>query len=82
MFRNISKQNRRRLGREELMRSGKTPQFMPTQGAEIAAIGASERLADHDRQIKRFRHGLDPAGELTAGPITVKSSRAAAPILP
>ena len=62
------------------MRSAKTPQFMPTEGAKMAAIDASECLADHDRQIESLRHGLDPAD--AAGPITVKSSRAAAPILP
>lgn len=67
MFRNISKQSRRRLRREELVRPGKTPQFMPTEGAEIAAIGASECLADHDRQIERHCHGLDPTDEVDRG---------------
>jgi hypothetical protein len=78
MFRNISKQNRRRLGREELVRPGKTPQFMPTEGAEIAAIGASECLATTIGKLSAFATVSTRLTRLTAGPITLKSSRSAA----
>ena len=60
-------QSGRQFGREKLMRSAKAAQFMPTERAEIAAMGASECLADHDRQIESLRHGLDPADEVDRG---------------
>ena len=40
---------------------------MPTERAEIAAIGPSECLADRDGQIESLRHGLDPADEVDRG---------------
>jgi hypothetical protein len=67
---------------EQFVRLVEAAQFMRSQRSQRAAIRAREIVADDQGQVERLCDRFDPLTRLTLGPMTVKSSRPAAPILP
>jgi hypothetical protein len=68
--------------RKQIVGRRESAKRMTAERTQRLAVSAREIVADDDRKVQRLGHSFDRLTRLTAGPITVKSSRSAAPILP